>query len=129
MDRVRRVRPAPAPGAAQKRDESGAINDGGTLAATDLRAGDCYNEPEGTTFAEVTASPCTRPHDSEVFHVSSLTGTTFPTQDTVLAAAEADCLPAFETYVGIPFAESALDIGYISPSDRLGQGQRALRSR
>ena len=110
-----------------RRDDSGAINDGGTLAATELRVGDCYNEPDGDTFSEVSAAPCTEPHDSEVFHVSQLTSATFPTEDTILAAAESDCLPAFASYVGIDFQQSSLDIGYISPSQELwDDGDRSL---
>jgi hypothetical protein len=110
-----------------QRDDTGAINEVGELEATDLRVGDCFNEPEGQEVSDVTAVPCAEPHDQEVFAVEIMTGGTFPTTQEQQQFVADRCLPAFESYVGTPYQESDLDIFTLTPTAASWeQGDRAV---
>lgn len=99
-----------------RRDDSGAIASGGTLSVTDLRIGDCFDDPGEDEINEVAAIPCNEPHDFEVFHITQLTNPVYPTDDQLISAVETQCLPVFQTYVGIAYADSQLDINWVSPT-------------
>src|SRR3990172_6879284 len=72
--------------------------------ATDLRVGDCFDEPAGTEVAEVQHRPCTEGHDAEIVFVGD-----YPDQDAFPGQTAFDeyvfdsCVPAFETYLGIDY--------------------------
>lgn len=102
-----------------RRDDSGAISSGGTLAIEDLHVGDCFTlgEEEADAVSEVEAKPCGEAHEYELFHVANWTdpASGYPTDDAMTDFIVAECLPAFERYVGTGFEESQLDFVHFVP--------------
>lgn len=62
-----------------KRGANGQINHRGTLQVTDLKVGDCFNNPSdangknNVTVDSVKAIPCTSPHDAQIYAKYNLT--------------------------------------------------------
>jgi hypothetical protein len=88
--------------------------------ATDLRVGDCFDEPANTAteISEVQHQPCTEPHDGEVMFVGEYPNqTTCPGQEAFTNYIRTNCLPAFESYVGRDYeSDTELDIGWLYPT-------------
>jgi len=103
------------------RNDSGIISEAGDLEVTELRAGDCFNLPEGTAdneeIQEVEAVPCTDLHENEVYVVTNYVASdSFPGEPALWDFADQFCLTAFETYVSAAYEDSVLDFGYFYPS-------------
>ena len=99
------------------------------VAADDLKVGDCFNIPDGTTIQTVERQPCTESHNAEVIFVGDYTeGTTYPISLTLDRFIESACVPAFETYLGRSFdSDPELSIGYFYPSrDGWDNGDRTI---
>jgi len=100
------------------------------LSAGDLKVGDCFNTPSGSTVQTVEHHPCTESHTAEVIHVVEYTGDTssYPISLTFSSFAEAACKPVFQTYTGRDFdLETELTIGYFYPSrDGWSGGDRTV---
>lgn len=93
----------------------GACSEGSVF---NLAIGDCFNDPD-TTAEEVSSVEmvdCTEAHDNEVYAEGTMTEDVYPGEDTIVAFAEETCLAAFESYVGIPFDQSALYYWYYIPT-------------
>lgn len=101
-----------------RRDEGGAITGAGTVEINDLRVGDCFDSASDTEeIAEVDGKPCTEPHEYELFHVATWTGSEeYPSDSDMEQLIIAECLPAFEGWVGIPYEESIYDIFWTAPT-------------
>lgn len=114
------------------RDGSGEIAGAGDLEVMSLQAGDCFNDPEDfdEVVFDVAAVPCSEPHDNEAFAVQSLAaafpGDAFPGPDVLWEHAYEICSgPLFDSYVGTPFLDSALDVFSFTPSsESWDQGDR-----
>jgi hypothetical protein len=52
----------------------GTVQGAGTSDVLSLRVGDCFQQPDAGTVAEVDVVPCVQPHDAEVFAVVSSGG-------------------------------------------------------
>lgn len=103
--------------AGPSRDSSGRLTEAGTMAVTDLRAGDCFNAGETTEISDVEAMPCTLPHAYEVYHVATHETATFPTDaelDTIFGQV---CIEPFATYVGTAYKSSEIYANFITPSE------------
>lgn len=100
------------------RDADGAITEGGQLAVTDLRVGDCFNDPGQVVQVDALETvPCSEPHDLEVFHEFELADADqLPAPDQLEEQVAAQCLPAFEAFVTIPYQDSTLDIWILEPT-------------
>ena len=90
--------------------------------ATDLKVGDCFEEPAAAeTIEDVQHQPCTETHDSEVIFVgkhSAAKGAAVPSDDDFRDYVGTNCLPAFATYTGLDLmAQEVLDIGYFVPAN------------
>jgi hypothetical protein len=115
-----------------ERDEAGTIVGAGTVAADDLRVGDCFDDPSDLTdeiveVEDVAAIPCDRPHDNEVFFAFDLTGDELPSDAAIEELVGQECLPAFDDFVGTPYEESELDLFAIWPTEASWlQGDRAV---
>jgi Septum formation len=98
------------------------------VAADDLKVGDCFDVPNGTTIQTVEKHPCSERHDAEVIFVGEHTGTTYPISLTLDSFVEESCVPAFETYVGHAIeSDGELSIGYFYPSrDGWDSGDRTI---
>ncbi len=84
---------------------------------TELKVGDCFNVPNGTTVQTVETRPCGESHTAEVFFVGDHDGTTFPISLSLDRFVEDNCVPAFEEYAGRAIdSEPALLIGYLHPT-------------
>lgn len=112
-----------------KRDDSGAITDAGDLSSFELRVGDCFDLKDAAAelVADVTAKPCTETHEYEVYLVEDMPAGDFPSQATIDAYAADSCLPAFESFIGLAYEQSELEIYYLAPSeDSWRNGDRAV---
>ena len=100
------------------------------VAADDLKVGDCFNVPSGTTVQTITNFPCTESHTAEVFHVTTYTesGTAYPLSFNFDSFVDTACTPVFATYVGAGLdARPDLSFGYFFPSrDGWSKGNRAI---
>ena len=78
------------------------FRDGMTGAASELRVGDCFDEPaQLNEVRAVQHRPCNEPHDAEVIFVGNHPdGGEYPGEPAFQLFAEETCMPAFETYVG-----------------------------
>ena len=86
--------------------------------ATDLRVGDCFVEPSGgEVVTEIQHQPCNGPHDAEVIFVGDHPAQeAFPGEDAFDDFAFAQCVPAFESYVGRDYeTDEELDFGVFYP--------------
>ena len=102
-----------------RRDDSGAISSGGTLSIEDLRVGDCFTlaGADEEAVSEVDAKPCAEAHEYELFHVATWSDAPsgYPSEDAMLDFIIAECVPAFERYVGTGFQDSQLDFAQFVP--------------
>ena len=101
-----------------RRDDSGQITDGGSLQVTDLRIGDCFTlrDPEAAEVDEVDAKPCTETHEYELFHVGDVAGSEYPSDAAFATFLTEQCIPAFNSYVGLEYDFSVLDFIYFTPT-------------
>ena len=83
-----------------------------------LEVGQCFNDPEATDeISDVAIVDCGEPHNNEVFHLFDIPGDDFPGADVVLDLASQGCIDAFDSYVGTPYLDSALEIFPIYPTE------------
>ncbi len=99
------------------RNSSGEVERGGTLAVTDLQVGDCFNTGEETLISDVDAVPCGEGHEYQVFHIADHETATYPTDAEFDVIFESLCVPTFQTFVGVAYADSALYANAITPSE------------
>jgi len=101
------------------RGSSGEITKAGDLTAGDLRAGDCFDlkDPSAQEIGDVKAVPCTTEHEYEAFFVGAMPEGDYPTEAAFTAWLEANCAPAFASYVGKPYDDSELDIFWLQPTN------------
>lgn len=102
-----------------RRDDGGALTTAGNVAVDDLRTGDCFNSADAGEISEVHGVPCGEPHEYEVFAVGDYgaENAAFPSDAEMELAFGAVCEPAFEPYVGTPYATSAIFGSMITPSE------------
>ena len=87
------------------------------LSVFDLDIGDCFDDP--SSFDEVqavAAMSCALPHDNEVFANLTVPSGSFPGLQEMREIADEICLPHFDAYVGLAWAESILDYGWLYPT-------------
>lgn len=101
------------------RDAEGSISETGNLSVFRFRVGDCFNDPSGdaSMVTEVEGVPCSTSHDNEVFHTFELPDGPFPDTDTLDGYVFDECLPAFESYVGVSYDVSELFLFPITPTE------------
>jgi Protein of unknown function (DUF2510)/Septum formation len=102
------------PAQAQETAEPGA----GEVAFYDLEVGDCLADLIYTLgeFFTLETVPCSQPHSEEIYAVVPLEGD-FPGEEAVAAQADKVCNAEFESFVGLPYEESALDNTSLYPND------------
>jgi hypothetical protein len=112
------------------RSDTGEIVRAGSLYAADLLVGDCFDlkDPESDEVGDVTAVPCDTEHEFETFHVGSLPAGDFPGTEAFHAFVDDQCLPAFATYVGRSYGESALEVYSLVPTEATwADGDRTIQ--
>jgi Septum formation len=92
---------------------------GGSRPVTDMVAGDCFDlaDPESEFIDDVTKRECTEPHQYEMFFVGDLPDGPYPSDPEVELWLDANCLPAFNEYVGIDYNSSVLVALPITPTE------------
>mgnify|MGYP001813142048 FL=1 len=99
-----------------------AVSDTGTISVFDLRVEDCFNaaapSTEPSEVEEVERVPCEDEHDSEVFAQTAYESAdpAYPGEDDLIDYATRFCVDAFEPYVGLPYADSALTVSHLWPT-------------
>ena len=109
-----------------ERDQAGVITGEGEVGAFQIQIGDCFDDdlplsaqPEQEAAVEITGvagTPCTDPHDNEVYAVLDLNLSSFPGQEQVADLALEACLERFQAFVGREYEASVLDIYLIYPT-------------
>ena len=99
------------------RNDVGEVIAGGDIDVFDTKVGDCFND---TVFdAEVTdipGVPCAEPHDNEIFALYDTTVTSYPGEDELLESANTKCIASFDSYVGVTYDNSILDVFPLIPT-------------
>ena len=90
---------------------------GGQVATAEV--GDCIVTSElGTDeITEIPTVDCTEAHDAQVVGKFDLEDGDFPGDDAIATAAEEGCATEFESFIGAAYADSSLEISYISPTE------------
>ena len=102
---------------AARRGDDGTLASAGTVSVDDLRVGDCFDTGDEEEIADVDGVPCDEPHGYEVFSVEQHDASSYPTDAEMEAIFMNQCEPAFESYVGVPYADSAIYASMITPSE------------
>ena len=109
--------------------EPSASAGGATVAATDLKVGDCF-DPVGATeegILNATTLPCDEPHRYEVYRVVEYPGAqaSYPSEASLRNVA--DCREAGNEFVGAPVGEANLEIFVLYPlQDQWAAGDRTI---
>lgn len=102
--------------------------EGETQDVFDVGLGDCisnFNAEE--QISELTVIPCEEEHDQEVFAVFEVPDGDFPGADAFQTQVESDCIGSFESFVGLTYNESVLEIQWLEPTEESwAQGDREL---
>ncbi len=111
-----------------QRDPSGNITESAGADVFDVRAGDCLGDfGDSEQVTDVSVVPCDQEHAQEIYATAEVPDGELPSDDDLRAQAEEVCTAEFETYVGLPYAESALDFTWLQPTtESWDQGDREL---
>ncbi|WP_162458535.1 septum formation family protein [Pseudactinotalea suaedae] len=92
--------------------------------------GACLNAVDllgGGGVSEIPTVDCTEEHDAQVFAVIALPDGEYPGDDALATLVLDECGAAFEEFVGVPPAESTLELDGLSPSqDTWAVGDREI---
>ena len=105
------------------RDSTGAIVSGGDVDAFTMRVGDCFDDTssiatqDGGEVTSLPGVPCAEPHDNEVYAVIDLDVASVPQGDEMSELAFESCLGRFESFVGLEYEASTLDILTLYPTE------------
>jgi len=98
----------------------------GTVYVLDLRVGDCFDEPAASAdgmVVDLIERDCAEAHAFEVTAIVQVPdGGAWPGDDAVSASAEAQCGPAFVSYVGSSPEASIYDVAWYSVTEEGWQG-------
>jgi hypothetical protein len=100
------------------RDGSGAIVGEGTVDAFSIRTGDCFDDSssyEGEVDS-LPGVPCSQPHDNETYAVFDVSESTYPEGDAMAELANNSCLERFESFAGIDYPSSTLEVMTLYPT-------------
>ncbi|TDE08100.1 septum formation family protein [Jiangella asiatica] len=112
-----------------QRDEAGNITESADDADVfEVRVGDCLGDfGDSAEVSEVALAPCDDEHAQQAYAVSELSDGDFPGDEAFRAEADEVCVAEFETFVGVPYAESELDYTWLQPTEESWeQGDREL---
>lgn len=98
------------------------------ISVFDLRVGDCFDDQSlDVEQTEVPLVDCSLPHDNELYSEYAMTDLAFPGGDAVLENSFLQCVTEFDAFVGLAYADSALDLFPITPTaESWGEGDRAV---
>jgi len=102
------------------RDDTGAITEEGELDVFALKVGDCFSTDATDEVSDVGGTPCSEPHDSEVFALADFdadSSAEWPGQEAIDTFSDESCTAEFEGFIGLPYAESKYYISYLQPTE------------
>ena len=91
--------------------------------AFDVEVGDCFafglGDAEGPGDVEsVDSQSCDDEHDNEAYAVVEATQSSWPGEEAMSAFSDEGCYDEFESFVGLPWDDSEVDFGYLSPTEQ-----------
>jgi hypothetical protein len=99
-------------------DNPDELDELGDVSGDELTVGHCLAEfPDAAVLASIEPLPCSERHSDEIYASGSLADGAYPGTSAVEVAARDLCLAEFEAFVGIPYDDSVLDIGYLTPTE------------
>ena len=102
---------------------AGLVDDATTV--DNASVGTCLNDPGGEVVTEIDPVPCDEPHEFEMIGSTKIAGEDFPGDDAAFDLAIERCIPLFEDYVGIAYADSIWWLNAFTPTeDGWGRGDR-----
>jgi hypothetical protein len=101
------------------RDESGAIVGEGSIDAFNMRVGDCFDNSYAINdeVSDLPGVPCSEPHDYETYAVFDISMDSYPTEDAMAELAYDSCLERFDSFVGLEYESSVLEIITMYPTN------------
>ena len=101
------------------RDESGAIVGEGSIDAFNMRVGDCFDNSYATSdeVSDLPGVPCSEPHDYETYAVFDVPMDSYPLEDAMAELAYDSCLERFDSFVGLDYESSVLEIITMYPTN------------
>ncbi|MEX0796258.1 MAG: septum formation family protein [Acidimicrobiia bacterium] len=60
---------------------------------------------------------CSEPHDNEIYAIHRMTDVTYPGVEATGELADEWCVDEFESFVGVAYDVSELDIGWLAPTE------------
>ena len=110
-------------------EEPGPSAESGDVDVFDLDVGDCLADlKDATEWSSIEASPCSEPHSDEIYAKGEIPDSDeYPGKQAIETAAQDICLSHYEAFVGLPYDDSVLDIGYLAPTeDSWAEGDRTV---
>jgi hypothetical protein len=104
---------------APRESPGGQITESADADVFSVQVGDCINASameDDTEMESLPVVPCADPHDGEIIAQTELPEGDFPGDDALVAQGEEFCAAEFETFVGIPYDDSALYVWPLTPS-------------
>lgn len=106
------------------RDKAGSVVTDGDIGAFRIEVGDCLRGIDTGYVASAEGVSCDRSHQYEVYHRYQFPEGDFPGKSIVDSTADAECLAAFEPFVGLNYADSIYGYTSLQPVqdswDRVG---------
>jgi hypothetical protein len=101
------------------RDSSGEITESGDVSATALEVGDCLKDvEESAMITSLPAVPCDELHQAEVFGTFDLPEGDYPTEDELVAQADAGCADQMALYTPGAMNELSIEFLYVYPPEQ-----------
>ncbi|KTR95311.1 hypothetical protein NS220_06435 [Microbacterium testaceum] len=92
-----------------------------------LQVGQCLDDVSSGFITSDNLVDCGLPHTYEVFGGFTVPDGAFPGDDAITASAQEQCDAAFQSYIGVSYADSTLEYNYIGPSSETwAQGDREI---
>jgi len=83
-----------------------------------LQVGDCVDDVGQEQVQDLPTVDRAAPHDYEVFDEYQIPDGDYPGDDVVTEVALGYCSGALETFIGVAYEASALDINYLTPTEK-----------
>ena len=117
--------------ASQRSATTGQITKGGHLSVFSLRAGDCFQNPSGnqpaSSLTQVTAVPCTTPHNAQVIAQLPVAGSAYPGKAAFSTQAQKGCKAAVADDLDQSKLTSTMNLLWIYPEPQAWtDGQRSI---
>jgi hypothetical protein len=102
-----------------ERDETtNEITETGDADVFSIEVGDCMTDESSTTgqVEEVPVTPCDQPHASEVYLSYMIETADLPDPTAMEAIVQDQCLGGFESFVGMAYEQSVLEVTWLEPT-------------